>query len=72
MHGAGAPSPPSEEGGGFLPHRGKKTEGEIHRGSAKAVGIDEKKSIMISVSFSAHLYLGVISSLALSLPQSRL
>ena len=33
--------PPSEEGGGFLPRRGKKTEGEIQRVCAKVVGIDE-------------------------------
>ena len=41
VYGAAAPSPPSEEGGGFLSRRGKKTEGEIHRVCAKVVGIDE-------------------------------
>ena len=40
VHGAEAPLPPSEEGGGFLPRRGKKTEGEIHRVCAKAVSTD--------------------------------
>ena len=43
MHGAGAPSAPSEEGAGFLRRlRRKKTEGEITRGCGVRYGVDAR------------------------------
>ena len=72
VHGAGAPSPPSEEGGGFLfcLWQNKKTEGERTRGCCLHQGVDVHKVIQVSSLFSVRLHLLLSHTLDVSLPQS--
>ena len=72
VHGAGATSPPSEEGGGFLfcLWQNKKTEGERTRGCCLHQGVDVHKVIQVSSLFSVRLHLLLSHTLDVSLPQS--
>ena len=72
MHGAGAPSPPSEEGGGCL-HKGfeQADGGRDTPSMCESSRYSRQKKQMTAFSLSARLPLGANSDLALSLPQSR-
>ena len=72
-HGAGAPSPPSEEGGGCL-HKGfeQADGGRDTPSMCESSRYRQKKRQMTASSLGVRLHLGANSDLALSLPQSRL
>ena len=72
VHGAGAPSPPSEEGGGCL-HKGfeQADGGRDTPSMCESSRYRQEKRQMTVFSLGARLHLGANSDLALSLPQSR-
>ena len=71
-HGAGAPSPPSEEGGGCLRKGFEQADGGRDTPSmCESIRHSQQKKQMTAFSLSARLNLGVNSNRALSLPQSR-
>ena len=71
--GAGAPSPPSEEGGGCL-HKGfeQADGGRDTPSMCESSRYRQEKRQMTASSLGVRLHLGANSDLALSLPQSRL
>ena len=71
MHGAGAPSAPSEEGAGAPKGFGGATEGERTRGCCLHKGVGVHKMIQVSLLLSARLYLLLSHTLSVSLPPSR-
>ena len=71
MHGAGAPSAPSEEGAGAPKGFGGATEGERTRGCCLHQGVGVHKMIQVSLLLSARLYLLLSHTLGVSLPPSR-
>ena len=73
VRGAGAPSPPSEEGGGCL-HKGfeQADGGRDTPSMCESSRYRQEKRQMTASSLGVRLHLGANSDLALSLPQSRL
>ena len=71
VRGAGAPSPPSEEGGGCL-HKGfeQADGGRDTPSMCESSRYSRQKKQMSAFSLGARLHLGANSDLALSLPQS--
>ena len=72
VRGAGAPSPPSEEGGGCL-HKGfeQADGGRDTPSMCENSRYSRQQRQMTAFSFGARLHLGANSRLAVSLPQSR-
>ena len=71
-HGAGAPSPPSEKGGGCLRKGFEQADGGRDTVSmCESSRHSQQQKQMTAFSFGARLHLGANSTLALSLPQSR-
>ena len=72
VHGAVAPSPPSEEGGGCL-HKGfeQADGGRDTPSMCESSRYSRQQRQMTAFSFGARLHLGANSRLAVSLPQSR-
>ena len=71
MRGAGAPSPPSEEGGGCLHNGFEQADGGRDTVSmCESSRYSRQKKQMTAFSLRARLHLGANSDLAFSLPQS--
>ena len=71
VRGAGAPSPPSEEGGGCLYKGFEQADGGRDTPSmCESSRHSQQQKQMTAFSFGARLHLGANSTLALSLPQS--